>query len=191
MRHLAHRRTRLGCRSMSGTPDGRATAITARAISAGFVGFAILGAASGCGNPKTTANTSGAAPEAVAVQYVTDISAHKFDDAANLVLSGDRSDFKVVSAVIAKRQTSAHDIKALSTDVTGETATVTVGGTVCSGDGANPSASPSCLTNTDPKSKNPVFRVSLEKAPDGRWYVYFPAPVRTSPQQTATSSPSR
>jgi hypothetical protein len=120
-------------------------------------------------------------PAAVAVAYTNDLFSNRLADAMAMVLPSSQGDFKLMETLVSQQSGSAHGLVAGATRTSGNSAVVVLLGTICmSGSDVSPgrSAAPGgarCLSNADPGSTNPGFKVSLQKASDGKWYVYFPA----------------
>lgn len=133
-------------------------------------------------------------PGDVAVQYTVELYSTHSSQASSLILPASRSDFLVLVNLLAARKLSSAGLRAGAVVVTGNAATVTILGTLCSAPrAASPpsaphSAAPTCVSNSDAASSNAGFRVSLLKAPDGRWYVYLPVPQH-GPEQSGGATP--
>lgn len=142
-----------------------------------LAGAVLLGGwATGCRSPKVPVS----APGAVAVAYTSDIFSGNLNEAAALVLPSYRSEFRVLQTIMATNTGSATNLAPGDTTFSGNTAVVVVTGTICGNSpSATPSASPAprCLTNSDPNSSNPGFRVALEKSANNQWFIYFPLPT--------------
>lgn len=138
---------------------------------------------SGCDSsaPATNADASSTTPAAIAVAYANDLFSNRVSQATAMVSPDSQSDFRTVASIISQRPVSAHGLTAGTTKITGNTAVVVLVGTICrggtqAGSGTTPpSTSANCLSNSDPNLGNRGFMVSLKKATNGKWYVYFPA----------------
>lgn len=135
---------------------------------------------SGWASACRPAKVPSSAPGPVAVAYTRDIFLGKLTEAATMVLPSYRSEFRVLQTVMATNTGSVTNLAAGDATFSGNTAMVVLTGTICENTpGATPSASPvpRCLTNSDPNSSNPGFRVALEKSAKNQWFIYFPLPA--------------
>ena len=154
--------------------------------------IALAAATAACGAASARTATAPAVPGAVAVSYTADLFTHRLAAATALVLPASRSEFRVLADLVATRPPgSVRRLAAGSVSITGDTAVVTLTGTICEGSsGGSPSAgTPRCLAETNPHTSNPGFQVKLTKAANGEWYVYFPAVAGSGHPSSAAPPP--
>jgi len=152
-------------------------------LARGIVLVLVCTSVSGCasahrqGAGTTTAPTSPSSavasntPQAVAVAFTQALYSHHMDAASAVVAPNSQSGFQVLASIISGKTNAARDIHPGTAKLAGTTGTVTILGTICSGTAG--STSPKCITNDDPTSSNPAFRVNVQEIA-GRWYVSLP-----------------
>lgn len=134
-----------------------------------------LVALAGCGNPAAS-NGTGSSPDnrepgQVALAYVRALFSGDFDRAQALVDPGSRAAFQLVALGMDPKLVTARDLGIGSTVVNGDRASTTILGTICRAGGATPGLADDCLTNNDPSTSNPIFKVALVRRSDGAWMV--------------------
>jgi hypothetical protein len=159
--------------------------------------------------PATAQNAASLSPGSAAVGYVTALYSGDPNAAAKFIPPAQQSLFRYIAKGLTKTSVRAEHIKAISVTVAGSNATVVLTGTLCatnasmgsssSSSGSSPiaSAGPSapgklgCITNTDPQTTNPLFRISLTKTSANMWYISYATPGATpSPQPSVGSGSS-
>lgn len=124
---------------------------------------------------------------AVAQAYARHLFAGEFPLAAQSVLPAEQSVFRAITLGVGSASTRAQNLAVGSVAVTGQHAVVVLTGTLCTTASRKPlSKSPSaknCVSNRDPKSTNPIFRVQLVMIPAKTWYVYYPTPTVPTPSR--------
>lgn len=163
--------------------------------------IAVLGctamALAGCGSaqtPKPLAASSGNGPDQVAMSYARSLFSGDFDAASQRVDSAGRGSFLALTAGLGPSSVRGHDLAVGSSSVTGTSAVVVLTGTLCSThslatlSAAAQSPGAGCISNADPHSLNPIFRIDLSYEA-GRWLVTFRTP-QTSPVAPSTSATS-
>jgi len=155
----------------------------AAAAPAAFIcaGMSLAGCAARSGTPGPAA-ASGAAPASVAVRYGRAFFAGNFTGASRFVDPSSRSAFLALADGLGPASLSSRNLAAGSTAIRGEVAVVILTGTVCSS-ASQASLPPGshapaarCVTNSDPHSTSPVFRVTLGRETDGRWMIIYQIP---------------
>lgn len=145
-------------------------------------------AASSCTSAHQSAATSTLNdPRTVALEYARALFAGRTDKARELVAPESRAAFDAISNAAAAFATRSLNLAVGSSTVTGDIAVEVLTGTMCrtvkSPSPPAPSGSPltDCVTNSDPRTKNPIFRITLRR--NGHtWQVFF------GPRPTATAS---
>lgn len=150
------------------------------------------GGAAGSGPASASADPNGT-PEDVALRYVRATFSGDPSSARALVEPASQDAQKIVELGIGQQQLSARDLGVGATQIDGERATVVILGTLCRSAPKARSASPrDCVTNRDPASKDPIFRVFVARQPDQTWLVSLrlDAPDSTPPaSEAATEQP--
>jgi len=174
----------------------------------------LLAGVSACGDqqaaprahPAAARNAAPLSPGSAAVGYVTALYSGDFARAAKFVPPAQQSLFRYIAKGLTPTSVRSEHIKAASVTVAGSKASVVLTGTLCAtnasvgsaGSASGPSsagpAAPGkleCITNTDPQSADPLFRISLIKTSANVWYVSYGAQgVTASPQPSAGYSSS-
>lgn len=139
---------------------------------------------SGAPHPVTPDNAD---PGSVAVQFTQLLYSGEFAQAGKLVSPASVPAYQAVTEALHPGTSRASGLKAGNVRTTGTSAEVVILGELCSGVGAaTPTAAPVCITNTDPRSSNPIFTVRLTPAAGSTWLVVFIPP--TAPA-TESNSP--
>lgn len=167
-------------------PERRGTFRSANAVVVAIIVTA------GCASRSTVVPRSD--PADVAVRFATDLYSADPNRARSLVAATARGEFQVIVNASAGRRLSSTGLQAGEVAKIGNSAIVTVLGTICgmsaeatrsSGTAANST----CVSNSDRGSTDPRFRVSLMKASTGGWVVYFPAPPSNSQEPASVAPP--
>ncbi|MEA2185034.1 MAG: hypothetical protein QOK16_45 [Solirubrobacteraceae bacterium] len=84
----------------------------------------------------------------------------------------------MITAGLRSDSLSQHDLAVGSSSVHGTSAATILTGTLCSSHGAKPvtRSSRNCITNRDPHSDDPMFRVVMTLGPARRWQVSYRLP---------------
>lgn len=139
-------------------------------------------AVAGCGHAKSPAADPApdqTAPGPVALAYTTALLAGDLPRATPYVLPADRSTLAAVP-LPPGLVVHTYGLAVGSAAVKDSTAVVVLLGKLCNVTpvgSAAPAPSPSaenCISNDDKNSTNPLFRVSLNRFTDQKWYVRFP-----------------
>ena len=149
-----------------------------------LAGLLLLGVA-GCGASRSGTQSPDGAGE-VALDYTNDLFTGDYDSVKALVQPSDRSGFQLINAGVEPGGADAENLGVGSVSLAGVAATVVLTGSVCRT--ATPGDPGGCITNSDPNSDNPIFRVSLRQD-SGSWQVVFQAPTPAG-SQTDPASPS-
>jgi len=151
---------------------------------------AILVGLVGCGRPaadpgaaKATADKAGQ----VALAYTRALFSGDLGKARSLVEPGSRSAFQVVAVGVDPKLVTARDLSVGTTAVNGTLADATILGTICRR--ASKPGPDQCMTNTDPNTTNPIFKVTLAQQPNGDWRVSFRTAVGPQPLRRRGSVP--
>lgn len=142
------------------------------------VAVALLGILAGCGQTGPKESSAPSQPADIALRYATDIYSMHAQEAGSLVLPASRNDFQVLANLMGAHDLSEHGLRVGATTITGNSAVVVILGSICTAPRGTTSSAetPTCVSNSDPRSSDPGFHVSLTKTSEGRWFVYFPTP---------------
>lgn len=147
----------------------------------GLATVALVGLAA-CGTNGSTVAANNSSPATVALQYTEALFGGHLDAARQFVAPASQNTFLVVTAGLGSLSMRTQGLTIGSTSVSDSTAVAILMGTLCSSHGLAPltpadtSSSVNCVTNSNPHSANPVFRVQLIRNSDGRWLVTYRAP---------------
>jgi hypothetical protein len=112
------------------------------------------------------------------VRFTRALFGGDFDRARRYVAPDSRNALLVVTAGLRDASVSQRDLAAGSLRVHGTSATAILTGTLCSSHSVKrvTRTSHDCITNRDPHSDNPVFRVGLKLGSDRQWRVSYGLP---------------
>jgi hypothetical protein len=131
-------------------------------------------------SPATTGTRSTADPDpgTIAVRFTQALFGGHFDRARRYVAPDSRNALLVITAGLRSDSLSQHDLAVGSSSVHGTSAATILTGTLCSSHGAKPvtRSSRDCITNRDPHSDDPMFRVVMTLGPARRWQVSYRLP---------------
>jgi hypothetical protein len=151
----------------------------------------------GCGGRGTAEPEQPAGPGDVALSYVRATFSADPSRARRWVEPASQDAYRIVELGIGDQELSARDLAVGSTKIDGDRATVIVLGTLCRKEPKAKTTEPECVTNTDPESANPIFRVFLARQADASWMVslrieqsIMPSPG-DAPSAATSSAPAR
>lgn len=140
----------------------------------------VPGSASGSASVARDAAQAGE----VAVRYATALFDGDIKTAGALVEPPSRESFGLVAAGMGQNVVHAKGLANGRTTITAGRAVTTLLGDLCQ-DASTPSAvtvNPAdCISNHDPESTNPIFRVSLARQSSGQWLVTLSLEPGVSP----------
>ena len=152
---------------------GRLLAAGALIMAALLAGCGPGGSAAGPSSAEPSGGAStGLGPGDVALRYVRAIFGGDLAAARRLVEPSSQDAQKLVELGIGQQKLSSRDLAVGSSVIDGDHATVVVTGTLCRRPPSAASSSPpDCISNTDARSSDPVFRVYLARQADRSWLV--------------------
>jgi hypothetical protein len=174
-------------RARAGQRAARSASLAVLALAAGALGAcgsartATPSASTTAAIPRATSaapNTAGADPGTIAVRFTRALFGGHFDRARRYVARDSRNALLVITAGLRSDSLSQHDLAAGSSRVHGTSAATILTGTLCSSHSAKPvtQAPRDCITNRDPHSDEPMFRVVMTLGPARQWQVSYRLP---------------
>jgi hypothetical protein len=123
-----------------------------------------------CSNSMSTDSKS---PGLIALTYLGDVIDGHTVQAEKLVSPSQRATFRLVAAQIKPGSVKASDLKVGSVRKVGSKAYVILTGRLCNANATGVQGSEYCVSNSNPRSKNPAFEVKLSRSSSGAYYVIF------------------
>jgi hypothetical protein len=150
---------------------------------------------SGCGRQPASGGDNSSSREKsgqVALEYAQALFSGNFDKARALVEADSQSAFQLVRLGVDPKTLTVRDIGIGSTAVNGDRASTTLTGTICRKDtaGAATGAPEDCITNHDPSTSNPIFKVAVARQPNGKWMVSLKISGATQNGASNSAAPS-
>jgi hypothetical protein len=127
-------------------------------------------------------------PGRVALEYVRALFSGDFDKAQSLVEPGSQPAFRLVALGVDPKLVTARDLAIGATVVNGARASTTILGTICRAGDSSSAGATDCITNHDPGTSNPIFKVALVRQPGGDWLVSLDVAAGLLPSRPAGST---
>jgi hypothetical protein len=170
------------------------------AVAVSLCAATVLTGCSSTHQRKAATGSPGTGPAQVALTYASALFSGEFEVASHQVDLAGRGAFLALTAGLGASSIRSHDLAVGSSAVAGTAAIVILTGTICSSGSMatlpaaqQQSSGAGCVSNTDPHSASPIFRVDLASE-GGQWLVTFrmpsSAPDGTSPAITSTQAPA-